>query len=165
MVAKATTPAFRCFAFCILHFAFLSPPPPKPNPRPPSATAWPLLPTTSPPIPPPRRRAGTIPREALVEMYERELGNLYNPPKPTRFTRLRLIEKYFATNSSEDHKALAKWIDSLGVDPTSSAASRAAHGWPALETGVYTSTTRSAQPGALLPRHPKVTTARRRGRW
>src|SRR2546423_299131 len=83
--------------------------------------------------------ANAMPREALEAIDRVELGDKYDPAQADRLYLIhKLLEKYFATDSQEDRKALTKWIASLGVDANViGRICRIRMDWPELAPGPY----------------------------
>lgn len=83
--------------------------------------------------------ADAMPREALEAIDRTELGKLYDPAMADRYYLIhKLLEKYFATDSAEDRKALTKWIASLGVEANViGRLCRVRMDWPELKPGPY----------------------------
>jgi hypothetical protein len=80
-----------------------------------------------------------MPREALEALDRRELGKLYDPAlADSYFAVHKLLEKYFATDSAEDRKAITQWIARFPAEANVvGRLVRIRMDWPALEPGPY----------------------------
>ncbi|QOV88485.1 carboxylesterase family protein [Humisphaera borealis] len=87
-------------------------------------------PTTRPAWPP-------IPKEALVQLYQKELGDRFRPQDADRYHAAHeLIERYFEAATMADRKAVAKQITAMEVDPVIvGRLCRIRMFWPALDGG------------------------------
>ena len=93
-----------------------------------------------PPIePPPATRPAwpPIPKETLVQIYQKELGDRFRPQEADRYhTAHELIERYFEATTMADRKAVAKQITAMEIDPVIvGRLCRIRMYWPALDGG------------------------------
>ena len=88
------------------------------------------LPTTPTP-------ADAISRPLLLEMYQRELGNLYRPEQAEGLYRAHeMVERYFAAPG--ERKQVLREIEATGVDPNLlGRITRLLMDWPGLAGGVF----------------------------
>ena len=86
--------------------------------------------------PAPQANSAPIPRAKLLVMFQRELGNLYNPQNADDYLAAHeTLEKYFLT-SGDQRKAVAAALQVSGVDPN--ILGRLVHvrsDWPELTPG------------------------------
>jgi pimeloyl-ACP methyl ester carboxylesterase len=89
--------------------------------------AQPASPTTNEPMP----------QQALLAIFKRELGNLYQPNKANDYLAAhQAMEKYFAASTGEERKAILAMLETSGVDPNVlGRLARIRSAWPALTGG------------------------------
>src|SRR5437588_2960949 len=79
----------------------------------------------------------TVPRDALRQMYQAELGALYRPGQDdTLFAAHELIERYFATPSAGERKSVLQSLEATKLDPNVlGRLARLRMHWPQLRGG------------------------------
>ena len=95
------------------------------------------LSTLAQPAESPLKTDAEIPKATLLQLYQRELGPLYNPQQAEAlYAAHKLIEQFFAT--PEKRKELIKSIEATGIDPNIlGRITRVRMHWPELKGGVY----------------------------
>src|SRR5207248_3997049 len=78
-----------------------------------------------------------MPRQELLPILQRELGNLYRADKANDYLAThQAMEKYFAATSGEERKAIVAMLETSGVDPNVlGRLARIRSNWPALSGG------------------------------
>jgi len=95
------------------------------------------LPLLAQPAETPLKTDVEMPRAQLVQLYQRELGPLFNPAQADAlYAAHKLIEQYFA--QPDKRKDLTKSIEATGIDPNVlGRITRIRMHWPELKGGVY----------------------------